>query len=598
MKKMKKFLAMMMALVMVLGMAVTVSAADTVTTSPKGDKNDRGSITITNVDAAVPSGEIAEGTKGIKLYPILQAAYDETTGAFKGYVATSSDIEGILDSFQKGENQSAKGYIDALKDGAAKDLTAGVIKELAGKKGTALEGVVFTKSSETTDQEINTATYTSSGVPVGMYLVEIPGTENIIYNHAVASVYYKKNNVLGNDELNLSIENAAIVAKATETPGITKEVKVATGDKGAGSSANVGDIITYQVTINPVPNYSGSNPILNVEDKLSSNLELQATGFSVKVYDDETDTTGTTLAEDTKETDEDTEGTAGDYKKTVTTSTDETTLKIDFVVRSKYKLTEYAGKRVVIEYQAKLLKSANGNEEDNSNEATLNYTRDSELTGDNGEPENPPTDKTHTYTFNVGGGVTGLTTKDPLQKVGEGTDANGLKDAEFTIYTEDPTNNSNAAVYNTNPNHVGGIVKSGEGGTILIKGLKAGIGAGNGITYYLKETKAPGNYTLNSHVFKIYVEATLKTDGTLDTWTIKIDDANTNTFSVTHDQTTGNDKVSQTVKAETVQIQNTKMSTLPSTGGIGTTIFTIAGCAIMILAAALFFVSRRKDLRK
>ena len=32
----------------------------------------------------------------------------------------------------------------------------------------------------------------------------------------------------------------------------------------------------------------------------------------------------------------------------------------------------------------------------------------------------------------------------------------------------------------------------------------------------------------------------------------------------------------------------------PSTGGIGTTIFTIGGCAIMIIAAGLFFATRRK----
>ena len=41
-------------------------------------------------------------------------------------------------------------------------------------------------------------------------------------------------------------------------------------------------------------------------------------------------------------------------------------------------------------------------------------------------------------------------------------------------------------------------------------------------------------------------------------------------------------------------IPNTKLASLPSTGGIGTTIFTIGGCAIMIIAAALFFATRRK----
>ena len=42
-------------------------------------------------------------------------------------------------------------------------------------------------------------------------------------------------------------------------------------------------------------------------------------------------------------------------------------------------------------------------------------------------------------------------------------------------------------------------------------------------------------------------------------------------------------------------IPNTKLSTLPGTGGIGTTIFTIGGCAIMIAAAALFFAGRRRE---
>ena len=41
-------------------------------------------------------------------------------------------------------------------------------------------------------------------------------------------------------------------------------------------------------------------------------------------------------------------------------------------------------------------------------------------------------------------------------------------------------------------------------------------------------------------------------------------------------------------------IKNTKLASLPSTGGIGTTIFTIGGCAIMIIAAGLFFATRRK----
>lgn len=44
-----------------------------------------------------------------------------------------------------------------------------------------------------------------------------------------------------------------------------------------------------------------------------------------------------------------------------------------------------------------------------------------------------------------------------------------------------------------------------------------------------------------------------------------------------------------------IEVMNTKLVELPHTGGIGTTIFTIAGCGIMIAAAYLFFASRRKE---
>ena len=48
----------------------------------------------------------------------------------------------------------------------------------------------------------------------------------------------------------------------------------------------------------------------------------------------------------------------------------------------------------------------------------------------------------------------------------------------------------------------------------------------------------------------------------------------------------------------TANVSDSKLHSLPHTGGIGTTIFTIAGCLIMIAAAGLFFASRKKSDNK
>ncbi len=73
---------------------------------------------------------------------------------------------------------------------------------------------------------------------------------------------------------------------------------------------------------------------------------------------------------------------------------------------------------------------------------------------------------------------------------------------------------------------------------------------------------------------------------------ITIDGEAKSVYEVSY-ETTG--EVTVTTNTTTVtEIANTSISSLPSTGGIGTTIFTIAGCVIMIVAAGLFFASRKK----
>lgn len=102
------------------------------------------------------------------------------------------------------------------------------------------------------------------------------------------------------------------------------------------------------------------------------------------------------------------------------------------------------------------------------------------------------------------------------------------------------------------------IVETGSDGTATVYGLDGDL------TYYFVEVKAPAGYSLND------------ADNTF-TWTPVV---NTNG---TEEGKTG-----------AVTVTDTKLTQLPSTGGIGTTIFTVVGCLIMIAAAAMFFVSRRR----
>ena len=157
-----------------------------------------------------------------------------------------------------------------------------------------------------------------------------------------------------------------------------------------------------------------------------------------------------------------------------------------------------------------------------------------------------------------------------LTKTGE----NGakLENAEFVLVRKDKdsslkyavaTQTNGKAEYTVNSwgaEKDATIMKTDKNGNIVVKGLDDSTSE---MTYEFKETKAPEGYSINETNADV-------------TW----------------------DKDGEGLNAETrtgaAAMTDTKLNTLPSTGGIGTTIFTIGGCAIMIVAAGLFFATRRK----
>ena len=150
-----------------------------------------------------------------------------------------------------------------------------------------------------------------------------------------------------------------------------------------------------------------------------------------------------------------------------------------------------------------------------------------------------------------------------LTKYGE-DDNTKLAGAKFNVYRDGDANKTallfsettTAGVYVYDPENGSADIVTAADGTVTVEGLDLG-------TYWFKEVEPPKDYSINT----TDVSATI---------------------------TEKNTTAEETLKPATTSMTDTKLSALPSTGGIGTTIFTVVGVLIMIAAAAMFFVSRRK----
>ncbi len=200
---------------------------------------------------------------------------------------------------------------------------------------------------------------------------------------------------------------------------------------------------------------------------------------------------------------------------------------------------------VIVTYSATLNEKAVIYPEPNTNETKLVYGEGSETTWDK--------TKTFTYQFDL------VKTK---------TDNTVLNGAEFKLYDAKTEGNEIALIDEGNGVYrvATAAEKAAEGfvsatikaGKVTIKGLDSG-------TYYLEETKAPAGY----NVLAERVE-------------VKIDHAN----------------LTATVEGGTyvsggVQVINQTGAELPSTGGIGTTIFYVVG-GLLVVAAGVLLVTRKR----
>ena len=205
---------------------------------------------------------------------------------------------------------------------------------------------------------------------------------------------------------------------------------------------------------------------------------------------------------------------------------------------------------ITITYSATLNENAKVGLEGNPNTSKLSY-------GDSSNTKYTPDSQTKTYTWDV----------DVFKYTMNGDTETALAGATFTLSKNSDGSNPIALV--SKGNNVYRVAKTGETGTVTevttdttgkftIKGLDAD-------TYYLTETAAPAGYNKLAGPVTIVIGENGVVNGTTE--------------------------APQGV--DEVKVLNQSGTELPSTGGIGTTIFYVLGGVLAVGAVALLIAKRR-----
>ena len=325
---------------------------------------------------------------------------------------------------------------------------------------------------------------------------------------------------------------SVIMEEKNEVPTNVKTVEEdSTGNYGEKNDADIGQTVNFKSTI--TAQAGAENYVFH--DKMSEGLTY--TGM-----------TGITL-----------NGTAVDasnYTVVTTGLTDGCTFEVRFT--QAYCDTLKANDQIVISYTATLNEKAVIAGAGNPNTSKVSYgVKD----GTTSEPSGTtPPSETTTYTWDL-----------DVLKYANGDESKVLKDAEFVLLNSAKTKvativNGKVTGWADVPAAVDGtiawptntVLTTGENGKIEIDGLDAD-------TYYLREVKAPAGYNKLPDDVSIVITGATKGD---------------------------NDELTYTTVL--AKVNNQSGTELPSTGGIGTTIFYVIGGVLVIGAAALLIARRKK----
>lgn len=435
---------------------------------------------------------------------------------------------------------------------------------------------------------------TISNLPAGYYLVQDDTDVTIGAGSAYTKFILKL------------VKNETVEAKA-DAPEIDKKVSNTTSDYKDAAAASVGSKVNFQLTSNVPPMDGYDKYFFIVEDTLSGGLTLDENSVAITLD-------GAPLTKDTHYT----------VTATNTAEGQPTILKIVFKNFIQYK--EKVGAPIVITYSATVNKFAVVGDDPNTNSAKLTYSNDPnyDYAGEN-EPsgldpvgvtpstisavyvtaiqinkvdsdEYPLTGAEFTIT---GDGVitTGVTTINGFDVDNEHGTYYKLKNGSFTTTAPNGENNSlyesTAIKYSPadpttawTTKDVGVDVK----GKVGLDGVLKFEGLGKG-TYTIEETKVPVNYNKIENI-TVIIDCTLPE--------IINTGKETCTWSATYQIGTGR-VVTVNIDDSGIiplTIENRSGAELPSTGGIGTTIFVYGGIILMVLALGVVAVrtySRKKN---